>query len=142
MTEAEGKQSSPADVRAPHFASYTNAVDEDRLRRTREATLRGKINRLLTRPDSTRRTLQACADAIVNNLNIVFDAQLGTEARSSDYPLTVRPSNHATQGGPSGRNYGFGLVFWLSLPTPVHTQAATASRETCATLNGARTCQS
>jgi hypothetical protein len=31
-------------------------------------------------------------------------------------------------------NYGLGLVFCLSLPTPVHTQAATASREPRATL--------
>jgi len=32
-------------------------------------------------------------------------------------------------------NYGLGLVFCLSLPTPVQTQAATASRESRATLN-------
>ena len=72
MTEAAGNQSNPADVRLPDIASYTNLVDEDRSRSTREATLRGEINRLLTRPDSTRRTLQACTDAIVNNLNVLL----------------------------------------------------------------------
>lgn len=72
MREAELKESNPADVGGPDIASYTNAVDEHRSRRTREATLRGEINRLLTRPDSARRTRQACTDAIVNDLNVVF----------------------------------------------------------------------
>lgn len=72
MTEAEVKHSNPADVRVPEMASHTIVVDEDPSRRTREATLRGEINRLLTRPDSSRRTLQACTDAIVNHLNVVI----------------------------------------------------------------------
>jgi len=72
MTEAQIKQSHPADVRVQEIGSFTNAVDEDRSRRTREATLRAEINRLLARPGSTRRTLQACTDSIVDNLNVVF----------------------------------------------------------------------
>ena len=72
MTEAQVNQSHPADVRVQEIASYTDAVDEDRSRRTREATLRGEINHLLARPVNTRRTLQACTDAIVNHLNVVF----------------------------------------------------------------------
>ena len=72
MTEARVEQSHPADVRVQEIASFTKAVDEDRLRRTREATLRGEINRLLTRPVNTRRTLQACTEAIVKHLNVVF----------------------------------------------------------------------
>jgi signal transduction histidine kinase len=72
MTEAQVKQSDPADVRVQEITSFTNAVDEDRSRRTREATLRGEINRLLAMPVGTRRTLQACTDAIVSNLNVVF----------------------------------------------------------------------
>ena len=72
MTEAQVKHSNPADVRVSDIASYTKAVDEDRSRRAREGILRGEINRLLTRPGSTRRTLQACTDAIVDNLNVVF----------------------------------------------------------------------
>jgi hypothetical protein len=35
MTEAQVKQSNPADVRDPDIASYTNAVDEYRSRRDR-----------------------------------------------------------------------------------------------------------
>ena len=38
--------------------------------------------------------------------------------------------------------HGLGLVFCPSLPTPVHTQAATASREARTTLKGSKTCQS
>ncbi len=72
MTEARVKQSNPADVRVQETAWNTNAVDEDRSLRTRETTLRGEINRLLSRPVSTRGTLQACTDAIVSNLNAVF----------------------------------------------------------------------
>jgi signal transduction histidine kinase len=72
MKDAGVKHGNPAGVRAQGMASYGNAVDEDATRRIREATLRGEINRLLARPDSTRRTLQACTDAIVNNLNVVF----------------------------------------------------------------------
>jgi len=34
--------------------------------------------------------------------------------------------------------YGLGLAFCLSLPTPVHTQAATASREARTTLTGSK----
>jgi signal transduction histidine kinase len=47
-------------------------VDTDVTGRDKEAILRGEINRLLARPDGARRTLQACTDAIVNNLNVVF----------------------------------------------------------------------
>ena len=72
MTEAEGKDGNSADVRGPDIASYANAVGESPSRRTSEAVLRGDINRLLTRSDSTRRTLQACTDAIVSNLNVVI----------------------------------------------------------------------
>jgi signal transduction histidine kinase len=72
MTEAQLKQSHPADVRVQEIGSFTNAVGDDSSRRTREATLRGEINRLLARPGSTQRTLQACTDAIVSNLNVVF----------------------------------------------------------------------
>jgi signal transduction histidine kinase len=72
MREAEVEHSNPADIRVPDVASYRNAMDEDASRRHREATLRAEINRLLVRPDSTRRLLQACTDAIVNNLNVVF----------------------------------------------------------------------
>jgi signal transduction histidine kinase len=54
------------------MAPYGNAVDEEASPRNREATLRAEINRLLARPDSTRRLLQACTDAIVTNLNVVF----------------------------------------------------------------------
>lgn len=72
MTEAELKHSNPAGVRVPDIASSSSAMDEDDSRRIREATLRGEINRLLARFGSTRRTLQACTDAIVNNLDVVF----------------------------------------------------------------------
>jgi signal transduction histidine kinase len=70
--EAEGKHSDSVGIRVPNLASFSNAVVEDHSRGTREATLRGEINRLLARPGSTRRTLQACTDAIVNHLNVVF----------------------------------------------------------------------
>jgi signal transduction histidine kinase len=72
MTEAHAGQSRPAQVRVQEIASFRNAVDDDRSRRKREATLRGEINRLLAMPVATRQTLQACTDAIVNNLNVVF----------------------------------------------------------------------
>jgi signal transduction histidine kinase len=72
MIEAGVKHTNPPGVRVPDMASYGNAVDDAASRRNGEATLRGEINRLLARPDSTRRTLQACTDAIVNNLNVVF----------------------------------------------------------------------
>ena len=71
MTEA-GVNQADQSVRAPEIASYSDAVDEEAARRNREATLRREINRLLARPDNTRRTLQACTDAIVDNLNVVF----------------------------------------------------------------------
>jgi signal transduction histidine kinase len=54
------------------MAAFTNEVVEDPSHGTREARLRGEINRLLARPRSTRRTLQDCTDAIVNHLNVVF----------------------------------------------------------------------
>ena len=72
MIEAGIKLGNPADIPVPDIASYVNEVDKDATRRDREATLRGEINRLLARPVSTRRTLQACTDAIVNNLNVAF----------------------------------------------------------------------
>ena len=72
MTEAEVRYGKLADVRAPEMTAHTIADDGDSSRRTREARLRGEINRLLARPDSTRRTLQACTDAIVNHLDVVF----------------------------------------------------------------------
>jgi signal transduction histidine kinase len=71
MREA-GVELSLAGSRVADVASYDNAIDEDTSRRNREATLRAEINRLLARPDRTRRLLQACTDAIVNNLNVVF----------------------------------------------------------------------
>jgi signal transduction histidine kinase len=72
MREAGVEYSNPMDVRVADLASYTSAVDEDRSRSAKESTLRGEINHLLTRPDSTRRTLQACTDAIVSNLNVLL----------------------------------------------------------------------
>jgi signal transduction histidine kinase len=81
MIEAGINDSNRADIRVRGIASYGNEVDNDATRRDREATLRGEINRLLARPDGTRRTLQACTDAIVNNLNVVF-ARIWTLDRS------------------------------------------------------------
>jgi len=81
MTDAEINHGNPAEVRVPDMASNTMAVDEDPSRHTRESTLRGEINRLLAKPDSTRRTLQACTDAIVNNLSVVL-ARIWTLKRS------------------------------------------------------------
>ena len=72
MTEAQVNHSNPAGIRIPDMASEGNAVDEDPSRGKSEATLRSEINRLLARPGSTRRTLQACTDAIVTHLNVVF----------------------------------------------------------------------
>ena len=72
MTEAQVKDSNPERVRVPDIASLSNEVVEDDSHGTREADLRGEINRLLARPGSTRRTLQECTDAIVNHLNVVF----------------------------------------------------------------------
>jgi signal transduction histidine kinase len=72
MTEAQLKDSDQAGVRVPDIASFSNEVVKERSHGTREANLRGEINRLLARPGSTRRTLQDCTDAIVNHLNVVF----------------------------------------------------------------------
>ena len=72
MIEAGVKHSDLADIRVPDIVAYTNAAGDGRLRRSREATLRDEINRLLARPDTTRRTLQACTDAIVNNLDALL----------------------------------------------------------------------
>ena len=72
MTEARVEDSNPARIRSPAIPSFSNEVVEDRSHGRREADLRGKINRLLARPGSTRRTLQDCTDAIVNHLNVVF----------------------------------------------------------------------
>ena len=88
MREAGVERSNSASIRVPDVASYGNAdvaaygnaMDEDASRRNREAALRAEINRLLVRPDSTRHLLQACTDAIVNNLNVVF-ARLWTLER-------------------------------------------------------------
>ena len=72
MIEAGVKHSDLAGVRVPDIGAYTNAADDGRLRRSREATLRDEINRLLAQPGTTRRTLQACTDAIVNNLHALL----------------------------------------------------------------------
>jgi len=72
MTEAQLKDSDPARIRVPDIASFSNEVVKEHPHGTREANLRGEINRLLARPGSTRRTLQECTDAIVNHLNVVF----------------------------------------------------------------------
>jgi signal transduction histidine kinase len=72
MREAGVEHSNPAGYRVPEMVPYGNAMDEDASPRNREATLRAEINRLVVRPDSTRRLLQASTDAIVNNLNVVF----------------------------------------------------------------------
>ena len=72
MLESRITDTTPANIRPSGVASYSNEVDNDATRRDREATLRGEINRLLARPDGTRRTLQACTDAIVNNLDVIF----------------------------------------------------------------------
>jgi len=63
--------------------SPRSEADADSTRRAREATLRAEINRLLARPDATRRTLQACTDAIVENLNVVF-ARIWTLERDQE----------------------------------------------------------
>lgn len=72
MIEAGMTDGRASDTRVPSTASYGNGVDKEATRRNREATLRGEINRLLARPDGTRRTLQACTDAIVNYLDVVL----------------------------------------------------------------------
>lgn len=72
MIEARIQDGRLADGRVPGIASRGNEVDKEATRRIRETTLRGEINRLLARPDGTRRTLQSCTDAIVNNLDVVF----------------------------------------------------------------------
>jgi signal transduction histidine kinase len=72
MTETQVNQSNRARVRVPDIASLSNEVVRDHSHSTRESSLRGEINRLLAQPGSTRRTLQACTDAIVNHLNVVF----------------------------------------------------------------------
>jgi hypothetical protein len=48
MTDAQVKQSNPVDVRIPDIASYTNAVDEDRSRRTRSHHLRRNQHKYLS----------------------------------------------------------------------------------------------
>jgi signal transduction histidine kinase len=83
MIEAQVKHSSPARVRVPDIAPFSNEVVEDHSHGTREANLRGEINRLLARPGSTRRTLQDCTDAIVNHLNVVF-ARIWTLKRGEE----------------------------------------------------------
>lgn len=83
MTEAGMTQTNPADVRMPDMASYSDSVDEKAARRERESALRAEINRLLARPEGTRRTLQACTDAIVNNLSVVF-ARIWTLERGQE----------------------------------------------------------
>jgi len=72
MREAGIEHSNLAGYRVPDTVPSANAVQEDASRRNREAALRAEINHLLVRPESTRRLLQACTDAIVNNLNVVF----------------------------------------------------------------------
>ena len=72
MREARVEDSNLVGVRVPDIVAYTNATDDGRLRRSREATLRDEINRLVARPDTTRRTLQACTDAIVDNLDALL----------------------------------------------------------------------
>lgn len=72
MTDVESTGRHPVDVRVPAIASYAEVVDEGSSRRAREAILRGEINRLLARSDSTRRMLQACTDALVDHLHVVF----------------------------------------------------------------------
>jgi signal transduction histidine kinase len=72
MTEAQVKDSNKSRIHTPGIPSFSNEVVEDHSHGTREANLRGEINRLLARPGSTRRTLQECTDAIVNHLNVVF----------------------------------------------------------------------
>jgi signal transduction histidine kinase len=83
MIEAGVKHIDPAGVPVADMASYGNAVDEDASRRDREATLRAAINHRLARPDSPRRLLQACTEAIVNNLNVVF-ARIWTLERGGE----------------------------------------------------------
>jgi signal transduction histidine kinase len=83
MTETEITGRQPANIRVPDNASYANSVDEDSARRASEAALRGEINRLLTRSDSTRRILQACTEAIVRQLHVVF-ARIWTLRRGKE----------------------------------------------------------
>jgi len=72
MIEAGVNHSDLAGVRVQDIVAYANAADDGRLRRSREATLRDEINRLVARPDTMRRTLQACTNAIVNNLDALL----------------------------------------------------------------------
>jgi signal transduction histidine kinase len=83
MREAGVERSSPADNLVSDVTSYGEARDDAASRRKREATLRAEINHLVVRPDSTRRLLQACTNAIVNNLNVVF-ARIWTLERGED----------------------------------------------------------
>lgn len=96
MTDAEVTHGNPAEVCEPEIAAHTIAVDEDPARRTRESTLRGEINRLLTKPDSTRQTLQSCTDAIVNNLNVVL-ARIWTLKRGQEI-LELQASSGLSNG--------------------------------------------
>ena len=83
MIKAGVEHSNPAGVRVPDMGSPGNAVAEEVSRRNGEAALRAEIHRLLVRPDSTRRLLQACTDAIVNNLNVVV-ARIWTLERGQE----------------------------------------------------------
>lgn len=71
MREAEIELSSTG-VRDSDIGAHTNPANDGRLRRSREATLRDDINSLVARPGTTRRTLQACAEAIVNDLHALL----------------------------------------------------------------------
>ena len=72
MTEAEFTAANRADIPVPNAGAYATTVDEDSSRRASEGALRVEINRLLAKPDGTRRILQACTDAIVEHLHVVF----------------------------------------------------------------------
>ena len=72
MTEAAVTRNNLLDLRVLDIGAHPNAPDGDRTRRSREAILRDEINRLVARSDSTRQTLQACTDAIVNNLHVML----------------------------------------------------------------------
>ncbi|MGH7604542.1 MAG: histidine kinase [Gemmatimonadaceae bacterium] len=89
--EAGVPHSNPAVGHVPDMISYGNAVDEDVSRRNRETNLRREINRLLARPDSSRRTLQACTDAVVHSLNVIF-ARIWTLQRNQE-TLKLRASS-------------------------------------------------
>jgi signal transduction histidine kinase len=71
MREVGVEHGNPASIRVPDVVSNGYAMD-DASRRDSEAKLRAEINRLLARTETTQRLLQACTDAIVNNLSVVF----------------------------------------------------------------------